>query len=162
MAHNAPALAPAPTAEADHAAERAEVSLRTFALAAVASLAPGGPETPEARFLLAHLDAVAPGRGPWEKALPGHLRRPSPADAPPPHLAGERGLTAAELLAVALAAAVEDDVMAGRAVAHLQAPVGGSRPTLGLLATALAGVAPASLRALEALLTGAALRGGLL
>jgi hypothetical protein len=53
-------------------------------------------------------------------------------------LARELDLSLSELLATALAAAVEDDVMTGRALAFLQAPVGGSRPTLGLLAHLLA------------------------
>src|SRR6266581_2822974 len=65
-------------------------------------------------------------------------------------------------LAVALASAVEDDAMAGRAVAWLQAPVGGSRPTLGLVAGALAAAPGAGPQALHALVSGAAMHSGLL
>src|SRR5688500_12173795 len=42
-----------------------------------------------------------------------------------------------ELLALALALAVERDVVIGRALSVLQHPLGGSRPTVGLLARAL-------------------------
>ncbi len=76
-------------------------------------------------------------------------------------LARELGMTLAELLAVALAAAVEDDLMAGRALAYLQAPVGGSRPTLGLLARLLADL-PDCPAALQTLAAGAAERAGVL
>lgn len=46
-----------------------------------------------------------------------------------------------ELLTVVLALSVEKDPMVGRAVAFVQAPIGGSRPTLGLLQSALSFVA---------------------
>ncbi len=49
-------------------------------------------------------------------------------------LQGELGLSSGELLAAVLAAAVETDPLVGQAVAALQAPLAGSRPTLGLLA----------------------------
>jgi len=70
-------------------------------------------------------------------------------------------LRPAELLSVALAAAVETDLMCGRAVAHLQSPVGGSRPTLGLLGAAF-GEFEREGQAIERLLTGAAVGSGLL
>ena len=38
------------------------------------------------------------------------------------------------MLAVALACAAETDPMVGRVLAWLQAPVGGARPTIGLIA----------------------------
>ena len=50
-------------------------------------------------------------------------------------LASELGLQPAEILAVALAAAVELDAMLGRTLAWLQAPVASARPTLGLVHT---------------------------
>ena len=41
-----------------------------------------------------------------------------------------------------VAAAVDDDAVVGRALATLQAPLGGSRPTIALLAQAFEDVAP--------------------
>ncbi|HEX8852824.1 MAG TPA: hypothetical protein VF754_05020, partial [Pyrinomonadaceae bacterium] len=142
------------------------VALRDYALAAIVacvvnSNAPASEAT-EVRFLLEHLQRVAPRGGRWAETLPEYLRRPSPADAPLVGLANELGLTRVELLTVALAAAVEDDVMVGRALAFLQAPLGGSRPTLSLLASAFGAEAATRGRALEELLTGAGVRSGLL
>jgi len=53
---------------------------------------------------------------------------PSPADLPLLQLAETLELSHAELLSIALVLAVESEVMAGRAVAQVQAPLGGSRP----------------------------------
>src|SRR5262249_33078737 len=93
--------------------------------------------------------------------LAGYLRRPEPIDVPLLSLAGELGLTRLEVLAVALAAAVDDDLFVGRAIAHLQAPVGGARPTLGLVSAALTPAAPGGSRS-DALVTGVAMQSGLL
>ena len=71
-------------------------------------------------------------------ALARCLAEPVPADAPLARLAAEQGLTPGEVLSVALALLVEEEPMMGRLLAHLQNPVGGSRPTLGLLTAALA------------------------
>ncbi len=49
-------------------------------------------------------------------------------------LAGELRLSTAETLGAALGVAVETDAMAGRALAWLQNPSGGSHPTVGLVA----------------------------
>jgi hypothetical protein len=76
-------------------------------------------------------------------------------------LATELNLNQVEVFAVALAAAVETDPLFGRAVAHLQRPVGGSRPTIGLLSAAFADVAPNGDVA-GALFSGAAMESGLL
>ena len=46
------------------------------------------------------------------------------------------GLTAVETLAVRLAAAVEEDLLIGHVLTHLQQPLAQSRPTIGLLAQA--------------------------
>ncbi len=53
-------------------------------------------------------------------------------------LAGRFGLTDGELLAAALCLAVESDPQSARLVAAAQAPVGGSRPLAGFLATIFA------------------------
>jgi hypothetical protein len=124
------------------------------------------PETPRAEggYLAAALDALAalvPDTAQSPEAV--YLRTHRPADPTPP-LAGlsERlALQPVESLSVALAAAVELDLMCGRAVSHLQAPVGAARPTLGLLATAFAASEPGG-RVIERLLTGPAVESGLL
>jgi hypothetical protein len=66
-------------------------------------------------------------------------------------------LTPVEVAALVLALAVEQDLLAGRVLASLQAPVGGSRPTLGFLEGLLSGAGaadPASLVAGAAVGTG--------
>ncbi len=62
------------------------------------------------------------------------LQAPPPEDYRLHALAAELALAPAETVAVALAAAVEFDPMLARVLCWLQAPAGGSRPTLGLLA----------------------------
>ncbi len=64
-------------------------------------------------------------------------------------------------MTVALAAAVEMDLMCGRAVAHLQVPIGGSRPTLGLLAASFE-EPEADESVIERIVTGPAVESGLL
>jgi hypothetical protein len=140
-------------------------TLRTFGLAAVAravcgDIPPADP-APEMAFLLEHLRAVDRGAG-WMAELASQLAAPAPDDQPLVRLAREIGLTPIEVLAVALAAAVEEDAMVGRALAHLQAPLGGSRPTLSLLSACLGPVAPHGVRPLDAIATGNAVRSGLL
>ena len=140
-------------------------SVRGYALAAVAlQVGPAAPrdERPELRFLRLHVDTVGVRPGAWIGALRDYLRQPSAADVPLVRLAGQLRLTLAELLAVALAAAVEDDVMVGRALAHLQAPLGGSRPTVALVTSAFAEAFENRKHAADELLTGAAVQSGLL
>ncbi len=119
------------------------------------------------RIALALL-AEPPGNGPeatWLKAQRAQV--PAPAlqqwrEGPPPEdralhaLAQQLPLHPAETLALALAVAVEFDPMLARALAWLQAPVGGARPTLGLLHL------PQLPDALPALMQGQAHRCGLL
>jgi hypothetical protein len=137
-------------------------TLRAFALAALASsvLEGSGSDAPALALLADQRDRLpsAPDAG----ALAAYLRAPAPADAPLAALSAALGLAPIETLAVALAAAVEEDVMVGRALAHLQAPVGASRPTLGLLAGAFAAYVPPERNPLEALAAGVAVRSGLL
>ncbi len=150
----------------------APVTLRTLALAAVASCLPRLPEPAtaesrtapaEARYLQAHRQAISEQRSGWPGALERCLQEPAPGDIPLMALAGSLGLTALELIAVALAAAVEADAMVGRALAFIQAPVGGSRPTLGLLATAFGiGLGEPAEHVIDLLIAGAAMRSGLL
>lgn len=65
-----------------------------------------------------------------------------------------------EVIAVAMATAVETDAMVGRVVAWLQAPVGGSRPTLGLALAAADALGVGS--SASVILEGAAHESGLL
>lgn len=142
-----------------------ERRLQNYALAAlgatVSDHVSSQPQSAELRFLLAHLAAATIAGEQWEETIGDYLNAPDPRDEPLLALASQIGLTVLEILAVELAATVERDAMAGRAVAYLQAPLGGSRPTLGLLSAALGRVAPAC-GASEAILTGAAVRTGLL
>ena len=110
---------------------KAPVTLRTYALGAMATLVRGSgslaKDTPEAGFLLAHLHATDQGGTGWTSSLVDYLRFPAPADGALLRLAADLELSAIEALVVALAVAVEDDAMVGRALAFLQSPVGGSR-----------------------------------
>jgi hypothetical protein len=134
-------------------------TLKSFALAALGELvARGGmgqSDTPEMRFLAEQRRVV-------EGDLLDYLRQPEPIDAPLISLAHEMGLSLLEVLVVALAAAVDDDLLVGRAIAHLQAPVGGARPTVGLLSAALTPAATPGSSGADALITGVAVHSGLL
>ena len=142
------------------------VTLRTYAMAAAAMSIAGRrepvPESPEARFLLAQLAMVAQNGDTWTATLPSYLRKPARQDRLLLRLAEDLHLTTLEILAVTLAAAVEEDLMVGRVLAYLQAPVGGSRPTLGFLTSVFANASEGDARALEILVTGTAMRSGLM
>jgi hypothetical protein len=138
----------------------ASVSLRTFALAALSARA-GDGEGHEDTFLRCCHEAVVRDGTTWRDALGAYLERPADVDAPLMLAASALRLTITEILAVSLAAAVEEDLMAGRAVAHLQAPVGGSRPTIGLLADVLGGASGGN-DVVNLLATGAAVETGML
>lgn len=113
-------------------------TLTQLALAAVAHRAGPTPEPapPEAVFLAAQAHGLPTDNAALAAFVRDVLRKPAAADAPLAGLAQAWKLSLAETLSLALAAAVEQDLMAGRALAYVQAPVGGSRPTLGLLAAA--------------------------
>ena len=132
--------------------------LYSCALAALAALLPEASSTPEAAFLRAN---SAPGAKSLRESVDRILAAPDSRDSALLKLAEQLQLHPVELLAVTLAAAVESDLMCGRAIAHLQAPVGGSRPMLGLLAAAFAELA-SEREVVECLLTGRAAEAGLL
>ena len=113
--------------------------LKSLALILMARLPGSGDNGVEARYLRAH-GAVDQAGVPAAVLLERYLMSPALADRPMLRLAREIGLSQVELLVLVLAAAVETDLICGRAVAHLQAPLGGSRPSLGLLAAALSGL----------------------
>lgn len=148
------------------AASVEQINLRSFALAAIASGILSGEKIEtnscEMQFLERHLKCVAPNGDALGESLKRYLASPADEDLPLLHLAGELQLNPVELLAVGLVLAVESEVMAGRVVAHVQAPLGGSRPTLGLLASCLGFLCPTGPGAMEAILNGAALSSGLI
>lgn len=161
--------------QADAAPPIAPIPLRTCALAALAAsvfdLLAGEPQLAEHQFLLAHLQAAGGPEG-WRRGAQRALAEPASRgcreDWPLLALAQHLGLSTGELLAVALTAGVEEEPMVGRVIAYLQQPMGGARPTLGLLETALRSeIASPSRRGdtlppLFALLAGPALSSGLL
>jgi hypothetical protein len=122
------------------------------ALAALGALLPERDSSPESAFLRAHATEFGIDHDAWR----GH-----PADGLLLTLGDQIGLHRIEMMAVALAAAVETHVMCGRAIAHLQAPLGGSRPTLGLLAAAFSAL-EADEQVIERILCGPAAASGLL
>ena len=138
-------------------------SLSALALAALGRLvpAPAGDAPAEVQFLHAHASRLAP-EALQPAALLARLRSPEGA-GPLERVAHALDLTLVEALALGLLFAVESDSMAGRSVAFLQAPLGGSRPTVALVARAFGdlhgGVHDAP--ALAALVTGAAAGSGL-
>ncbi len=139
-------------------------TLRTYALAGLAAqiAIPDSTtqEPPEIQFLRHQLKSIAPGD--WMQSLSAYLNQPAAKDLPLIQLSQTLDLTTLELLTVVLAATVEEEVMVGRALAHLQAPVGGSRPTLSLLAAAFAPVTQGGSSPINTLVNGVAVRSGLL
>ena len=94
----------------------------------------------EQRFLNRYYQPLN-NRVPLKQQLHDYLQRPQAEDTGLMVLANKLHLDDLELLTIALALAVEAEPMVGRAIAYMQAPVGGSRPTLGLLESAFAIIA---------------------
>ncbi|MGI0486545.1 ATP-binding protein [Pantanalinema rosaneae CENA516] len=138
------------------------ITLKTFALAAIAAHLPASSSEPELQFLQHQRQQVDPQQQGWHRRFATYLEQPSPIDQPLLQLAVDLSLTPIELLAVALAAAVEADAIVGRALARIQAPLGGSRPTLSLLSTALAAIAEPGMSPIHSLINGVAVHSGLL
>jgi hypothetical protein len=105
------------------------------------------------------LPAVLPEAA-LEHELAAARAAPEPADAALVTLADALGLDDASLLALVIAAAVETDPNLCRTLAAVQAPIGGPRPLLGLLATAFAPLDPAEF--ILRLTEGPAVQSGLL
>ncbi|XYH97499.1 ATP-binding protein [Sorangium sp. So ce1128] len=135
-----------------------DVAHRLARLALAAAVPPGGlPPGPEAEQLARLGDASGPDlAAAFREALAG------PDDDPLRRLGLRMGLRGEELAAAALALSVEVDPMVGRLVAFLQAPAGGSRPTLGLLARAAGVLVGAPDLSPDALSETLAVRAGLL
>ncbi len=143
-----------------------QICLSTFALAGIAACSipgtSGRDDGPEIKFLLSHLDAVDPERKGWSANLSNYLKHPVSGDLSLFHLSSVLGLQVFEILTAALAASVEENVMAGRVVAYVQAPLGGSRPTLGLLANAFRNTLGDAGFLCDKMMTGAGIKTGLI
>jgi len=139
--------------------------LNDVALAAVEEIcaeAAAASSSQEDQFLRHAAASVRANNRSLKQALDDCLSRPAPGDERLVWLGGELRMARVEILAVALAAAVEDNPLVGRLIAHVQAPLGGSRPTLGLLVSALDRIASTSGHVLPTILNGPAVRSGLL
>jgi len=146
-------------------AEQSAPGVRVYevALAAVEEICaePSAASSSQEDQFLRHVAASVRANGrSLTQALDGCLRAPATGDKRLVWLASQLQLSRVEILVVALAAAIEDNPLVGRVLAHVQTPLGGSRPTLGLLVSALGRVEGAAV--LPALLNGAAIRSGLL
>lgn len=108
---------------------RLQPPLYRLALAQMAGLTETAATRPEAAWLQALRQECQ------EATLADWLADPATEDAALHALATLLELGPAELVAVAVAAAVEFDPMLGRTLAWLQAPQSSARPTLGLLQT---------------------------
>jgi len=104
-------------------------ALYRLAMAGLAEATEGRPPCAEAAWLQSRSQEVGSAR------LAQWLFAPADDDALLSAVSHELGLSHAEILALAVVAAVELDPMVGRVLAWLQAPIGGARPTLGLLQT---------------------------
>jgi hypothetical protein len=116
--------------------------LRSLAIQKLAALLPPEDQAAEARFLRSFTSS-------------------DENDGALLALAKELELNRIEVLTVALAVATETEPLAGRAVAYLQRPLGGSRPTVGLLSAAFRDLLDDG-NVVGALLSGAGIDSGLL
>ena len=133
-------------------------SIAFSAIAAACPYAPGG--TAESVLLEQLAGDLSPGEWGLPAAVREALLAPASCDVPLASLARHLQLSPVEVLTIAVAAAVESDAVAGRVLAHLQAPLGGARPTVALLARAFGRAFPQEHLPL-ALATGVAARTGL-
>jgi hypothetical protein len=140
---------------------RVAVNAYSFALAGLARLAVSCATLDET--VRSRLSAVArlhgASRGPLLTDFREYCRAPEEEDRELIAAASHFGLTAIESLAIRLAASVEEDLLIGHVLMHLQQPLAQSRPTVGLLAQAYCGDEPGALHALG---QGQAVRSGFL
>jgi hypothetical protein len=138
--------------------------LRDIALAAIAMIAAPAAQdrTEEAALLFEALERALARSKPLSEVLDEAIGAPAPEDAALSLLRSKLRLSHVESLAVALAAAAEEDAITGRILSHVQAPVGGSRPTLGLIARTIAKTFDSGTNAVAALLDGPAFGAGAL
>jgi len=115
---------------------RARTRLGDLALAALAEHAEGlddGDAEDERSWLRERASRLG---GDWRSALERFARAHAPEDADVASLIAALGLGPVESLALGLLLAVEDEPFVGRVLVALQAPLGGSKPTLALVAAA--------------------------
>lgn len=139
--------------------------LRDIALAAIAGTCLRGNESrpsPEEAILQKTFDLVAGSGRTLAETFDAALQHPASGDVALVSVVQTLALERIEALAIALAASVEDDPLVGRVLAHVQAPVGGSRPTLGLICHAFDAAFETSNSTLARLLGGAAVQTGFL
>lgn len=151
--------------EIENSTNRPIVALHTFAFAAIAATLDQkilvNPTSPELQHLC-HYQAIATTDQPdWVDALKTYLLHPAARDYSLLRLAKSLSLTIIEVLAISLSIVVEQNTIAGRILAYLQAPLGGSRPTLGLLSSAFSPLSP-SVSVIDRLMIGNAIASGLL
>jgi len=108
-------------------------SLRDCCLAALGHLVPPGVDAPE----LALVQELA-RHSPLDRLGPAFHNHLGHAPTALTHLTRALQLRPVEVFALVLLICVESEPIVGRACACLQAPLGGSRPTLGLLVQAYA------------------------
>ena len=116
------------------------INLKSFVLACIGRLIPDDNASANTSFEQGYLRHFRQQIGPaetYKKALNAYLQKPRKEDYYLIDLARQLKLSNIELLTISLALSVEEDPMVGRVIAFIQAPVGGSRPTLGLLQSAL-------------------------
>lgn len=94
-------------------------------------------------------------------ALQDCLSDPAPEDVQLARVSKVLQLSDIEVIALVFALLVEEEPMIGRLLAHVQSPIGGSRPTLGMLEAALAPMCSGKWLT-GGLLAGTALASGLL
>jgi hypothetical protein len=119
-----------------------------------------GAQRPVELELLARAYPLEPGT--WRTVLAAQAHPKTAQDTALLAMFDRAQLGIVELLAIALLVAVEDEPLFARATAALQAPVHGTRPTLGLLAAACAPLADSQSATFHALLTGHARGFGIL
>ena len=128
------------TSAAEPQHESAPINLKAFVLACIGQLMPddhaGLAKSFEQDYLRRYRQNFSAVEN-ISRALDSYLSKPQKEDIYLVELSRQLQLSNIELLTIALALAVEEDPMVGRAIAFIQAPVGGSRPTLGLLQSAL-------------------------
>ncbi len=128
------------TSSAEQQNDSNPVNLKTFVLACIGQLMPEDHSRPATSFEQDYLRQYRQqfgAVGNIYQRLESYLSKPRKEDAHLIELAKQLHLSNIELLTIVLALAVEEDPMVGRTIAFMQAPVGGSRPTLGLLQSAL-------------------------
>src|SRR5262245_28775709 len=132
------------------AADRSLATASSLHLLALASCAPSSNESgPEAAWLCAQRAALTASGDDFRQEFARWQAAPPPQDTRLIAFARAWTLSTSEVIALAIAGAAETDAMVGRVLAWLQAPVGGGRPTIGLIATIAANLGePAALAAI--------------